>query len=335
MSKLLKIFIIVIIVSFTLSFIVGLWILKCENFLDNNYISLSLEIYKGESVNETYNKIFKHLNPPPFFKEYLIYTYKFAKNRKFGDYEFKNKSLRKVIYDIKNGNVIKIKITIPEGYNIYEIAKLLEAKDITTYEKFIATAHNTKFINQLTGLKLKTIEGLLYPETYYFSKKQTPENIITTMYKLFKERLPDNFENEVSKHGLTFYEGIILASIVQKETYLEDEYPIVASVFYNRLKRKMKLQSDPTVIYGIFENFNGNLQKKDLHNDNNPYNTYIIKGLPPTPICNPSRKAIKAVIYPATTNYLYFVADKNGKHHFSKTYFEHKKKVYLYQIKKH
>ncbi|MGA1845763.1 endolytic transglycosylase MltG [Deferribacter abyssi] len=334
MTKLLKFFIIIISILFSFTFVVGLWILKCEKFLNNNYISLNLKIEKGESVTKTYNKIFGYLNPPPFFKKYLIYSYNFAKNRKFGDYKFNNKSLKKILYDIKNGNVVKVKITIPEGFNIYEIAKLLESKKITTYKDFIKTAHNRNFIQQLTGLDLTTIEGLLYPETYYFSKKQTPENIISTMYRLFKERLPDNFEKEISKHGLTFYEGIILASIVQKETYLENEYPIIASVFYNRLKRKMKLQSDPTVIYGIFENFNGNLQKKDLRNNNNPYNTYKIKGLPPSPICNPSIQAIKAVMYPAVTNYLYFVADKNGKHHFSKRYLEHKKKVYLYQIKK-
>jgi UPF0755 protein len=149
----------------------------------------------------------------------------------------------------------------------------------------------------------------------------------------FNKNLPKKFTEKIKKQGLSFYQGIILASIIQKETYKLDEYPLIASVFYNRLKKRMRLQSDPTVIYGM-ENYQGNIQKKDLLNKSNVYNTYKHSGLPPTPICNPSKHALDAVINPRQTNYLYFVADKKGGHIFSTNYQDHRKNIRKYLLNK-
>lgn len=331
-KNLINIFVILIFVIFIITFLLSFWIYKCENFINNTYITTEIKIEKNENVSKTYDKLFKYLKTPIFFKKYLILMYDFASNRKYGYYKFINKNIKSVLNDLKNGNTLKTKVTIPEGFNIYQIASTLEKSKIISYYDFINAVTNNKIIVKITGKSYKTLEGFLYPETYFFQYDETPINIIEAMYKEFTNKLPINFTEKVNENGLTFYEGLILASIIQKETYIDAEYPLIASVFYNRLNRHMPLQSDPTVIYGIFQKFNGNLQKKHLKDKNNPYNTYIYKGLPPTPICNPSINALKAVMYPAKTDYLYFVADKNGKHHFSKTYSEHRRKVYKYQI---
>ncbi|MCA1980321.1 MAG: endolytic transglycosylase MltG, partial [Calditerrivibrio sp.] len=136
----------------------------------------------------------------------------------------------------------------------------------------------------------------------------------------------------VKKRGLSMYEGIILASIVQKETFVEEEYPVVASVFYNRLRKNMRLQSDPTIIYGMGDRFDGNIKKSDLLDKNNRYNTYTINGLPPTPISNPSKGALEGVMNLAETDFLYFVAKKDGTHIFAKSYEEHLINVKKYQM---
>jgi UPF0755 protein len=151
------------------------------------------------------------------------------------------------------------------------------------------------------------------------------------MVETFFKNLPKQFEEKAKNNGLTVYEAVILASIIQKESYYKDELPLISSVFHNRLKKRMRLESDPTIIYGIYENFDGNIRKKDLIDKSNIYNTYKIFGLPPTPICNPDKYSLEAAVNPAKTDYLYFVADKEGKHHFSKTYAEHSKKVYKFQ----
>jgi len=159
-----------------------------------------------------------------------------------------------------------------------------------------------------------SLEGFLYPDTYFLTPEINEEEFIRKMYSNFLTKIPENFASVVAQKGLTFYQGVILSSIIQKETFVKEEYPVIASVFYNRLKRNIRLQSDPTIIYGLGDKFDGNLKKTDLIDKTNPYNTYVISGLPPTPICNPSVEAIKGVMYPANTQYLYFVATNDGRH---------------------
>ncbi len=176
----------------------------------------------------------------------------------------------------------------------------------------------------------------LYPDTYFFPPKSTPEFVATAMYKAFLSQLPpENFEDKADKlGGLSLYEAVTLASIIQKETYDPDEAPpLISSVFHNRLKYRMRLQADPTIIYGLYPEFDGNITKQNLRDSSNPYNTYKINGLtPPTPpICSPSKVALEAAVNPADTKYLYFVADKNHRHVFSKNYREHINQVNRHQ----
>jgi UPF0755 protein len=298
-----------------------------DSFLNKNIDTLEVDIEKGENFKTTYNKIFKDLNPPPYFDIYLKKVMNFHKKRKYGYYYAKNIKIKQFLFDIMNGKEYLIKVFVVEGSNVYDVARSLEQEGIITEKEFLDVAMDKQFIKSLTGLDAESIEGMLYPDTYFFSKKTNAQNIIKKMFKNFKRNLPEDFDKKIKLYNLTFYEGVIMASIIQKESSYIDEYPLIASVFYNRLKRNMKLQADPTVIYGIYKKFDGNLTKLHLIDQNNRYNTYIIYGLPPTPICNPTHSALEAVIKPAETKYLYFVTNGNGKHNFAVTYRDHLKNI--------
>ena len=302
-------------------------ILYYDNFLNKNVETLEVEINKGESFETTYNKIFKELEPPPYFDVYLKKFLAFHRMRKYGYYYATNVKIKQFLFDIMNGKEYLLKVFIVEGSNIYDISKALEKKSIVKDKEFLDAAMDKQFIKALTGLNAESMEGMLYPDTYFFSKKIIAQNIIRKMYANFKKNLPEHFDEKIKQYNLSLYEGITMASIIQKESFYVDEYPIIASVFYNRLKRNMKLQADPTIIYGIYKTFDGNLTKLHLIDQNNRYNTYVFNGLPPTPICNPTRSALEAVIKPAVTKYLYFVTDGNGKHNFAITYREHMKNI--------
>ncbi|MDH4101573.1 MAG: endolytic transglycosylase MltG, partial [Nitrospirota bacterium] len=193
---------------------------------------------------------------------------------------------------------------------------------------FLSRAKDRNFAKTF-GIEGATFEGYLYPDTYNFEKGVTPDEIITKMTQKFlsvynAEIAPTAKTRKISMTGL-----VTLASIVEKETGAGAERDMVASVYRNRLKRRMRLQSDPTVIYGI-EKFNGNLTRKDLATKT-PYNTYTNYGLPPGPIANPGRASLLAALNPADTDYLYFVSMNNGTHRFSKTLKEHNAAVDEFQ----
>ena len=161
------------------------------------------------------------------------------------------------------------------------------------------------------------------------SDEMEPEEVIKTMVHQFKKVFGPEMTNRASHLGMSEREAVILASIIEKETGLPEEKPLVSAVFHNRRTRKMPFQSDPTVIYGI-KNFNGNLTKNDLQRPT-PYNTYLKKGLPPGPIANPGKSSILAALYPAPVQYLYFVSRNDGSHQFSNTLREHNEAVWRYQ----
>ncbi len=225
------------------------------------------------------------------------------------------------------GKPITITVTIPEGKNIYDIGKILEEKKVSSYKEFISLAKDPQFVKNL-NLPGSSVEGYLFPDTYSFPPETSASVIISSMVKQFKK----NFQNlDLSNSKLNPHEVVILASIVEKETGAPEERPTIAGVFLNRLKKRMRLQSDPTTIYGTYEKFEGNLSKKHLQEEN-PYNTYKISGLPIGPICNPGIKSIEAVLNPETHGNLYFVSKNDGTHIFSPTYEEHSKAVREWQI---
>ena len=237
----------------------------------------------------------------------------------------------KVFGVLIRGVSITYPITIPEGFTRKQIAELLAEKGITDADEFLRFSGDTDLARKY-GISEPDLEGYLYPDTYRFRHHMDARKVIDVMIKRFREMLAP-YEEDVEKDPLSLKQVIILASIVEKETGNAAERPKIARVFLNRLRKKMRLESDPTVIYGL-PSFSGNLTKKDLERPT-AYNTYVIKGLPPGPIANPGIESIKAVLFPAPGNYLYFVSKNDGTHHFSTTLEEHNRAVLRYQKKGH
>jgi UPF0755 protein len=221
-------------------------------------------------------------------------------------------------------------VTIPEGYNLKQIAGALAEQKLVDEKKFLSIALSKKTAEKY-HLNAPHMEGFLYPDTYDFSLIDGEEKIIERMYQKLLTLYEKEFKAEAQQKNFTFEKLMTLASIVEKETGDPSERSLVSSVFHNRLKKHMRLQSDPTTIYGI-KNYDGNIHKKDLLT-HTPYNTYTIPALPPGPIASPGAEAIRATLRPAESDYLYFVAKTpGGSHIFSKTYEQHSRHVNSYQV---
>jgi len=232
---------------------------------------------------------------------------------------------------IVSGKSMLYRVTVPEGYNLFQVSQVIEKSGLATFDHFYQAATDPELAHEM-GIPADTFEGYLFPDTYLFSKETTPRKIITAMVNRFQEMFTENWNEQAKRLGLTIHEIVTLASIIEKETGVPDERKMISSVFHNRLRKKMRLESDPTVIYAI-PDFNGNLTRKHLQTVT-PYNTYKIRGLPPGPIANPGDKALEAALYPAEAPYLFFVAKRDRTHHFSTTISEHNKAVRKYQIRK-
>lgn len=235
-------------------------------------------------------------------------------------------NLKQVLDTLVYGQPNLTSITIPEGKNMYEMARMLEKAGIVSEKEFLDAVQHPGLISQLS-IQASTLEGYLYPETYRFAPNTSAKTVAKSMIDLFNERTKNiNFDHPfLNKHQV-----IILASVVEKETGAKFERPMIAGVFTNRLKKNMRLQSDPTTVYGIWSRYQGNIRKADLL-EITPYNTYKIPALPLGPISNPSLEAIQAVLNPEEHSYLYFVSKNDGTHVFSKTYQDHEKAVESFQ----
>jgi UPF0755 protein len=225
------------------------------------------------------------------------------------------------------GEVYVLRFAVPEGYSIYQIAELLAGRHLFDRDAFLRECSSAPLLREL-GIRGKSVEGYLYPSTYDLTPGMTPAELIRLMASQFGKVFERDFAERAKSSGLTKREIIILASMIEKEAVRPEERPLIASVFRNRLRSGMPLQSDPTAVYGV-RAFAGNVSKQDISRAT-PYNTYLIGGLPPGPIGNPGSGAIEAAINPATTRYLYFVARKDGSHHFSTTLDEHNNAVRKY-----
>jgi UPF0755 protein len=251
---------------------------------------------------------------------------------KAGEYEFHTQMLPLEVLDILvEGQVKRHLVTIPEGYTLFQIAQLLEDLNLVEKKEFLQKASSPIFINalELPQFAGPNLEGYLFPDTYHLFKEMDPEEVIRMMVHQFKKVFVPDLAHQASELGISEREAVILASMIEKETPLPEEKPLISAVFHNRLKRKIPLQSDPTVIYGI-KNFNGNLTKEHLMKPT-LYNTYLIVGLPPTPICNPGKESLLAAVRPAPVPYLYFVSKNDGSHFFSSDFEEHNRAVWKYQ----
>ncbi len=266
------------------------------------------------------------------FKYYVLFMGLEGK-LKAGEYHFTTyMSPRDVLERLLQGELTYKKITIPEGLTLKQVARLLSDRGLGTYDEIIQLLKNKQFIEKL-GIEAPTLEGYLFPDTYFYSPRENYKDLIEAMVAQFKKHFDKIWKNKSPDNPLSRYEVLILASMVEKEAMVDEERPIIAGVFLNRLQKGMLLQCDPTVIYGL-KNFNGNLTRKDLESKT-PYNTYVIKGLPPGPICNPGLSSLKAAANPAKVKYLFFVSMNNGHHFFSQTIREHINAVRKYQMRKH
>ena len=242
----------------------------------------------------------------------------------FGRYLFFGEfTLTDVVKKIKTGQVYLKRITIPEGLTVKKTCRRLARNGFGDYQKLNELANDSIFARKLTGFSIPALEGFLYPETYYFPEEITEEEILTNLVRRFFIQTAElDFE---PREDMDFYETIIMASIIEKEAIYDDEKPTIASVYMNRIEYGMKLQADPTIAY-ILELL-GRTRKRLYYKDlaiPSPYNTYLNKGLPPTPICSPSLASIRAVLYPADTDYFFFFANsKSRRHIFSQTYSQH------------
>jgi UPF0755 protein len=236
-----------------------------------------------------------------------------------------------VLSVLAKGQVKRHLVTIPEGFTLTQIAQLLENLNLVEKKGFLRETSSPAFINALglSQLAGPTLEGYLFPDTYHLLREMDPEEVIQMMVHQFRKVFGPDFVHWASESGISEREVVILASIIEKETSLSEEKPLISAVFHNRLRKKIPLQSDPTVIYGI-RNFNGNLTKENLMRPT-PYNTYLFAGLPPTPICNPGRDSLLAAVRPAPVSYLYFVSKNDGSHYFSSDIEEHNRAVWKYQ----
>ena len=295
--------------------------------------NMVVNIRSGQPFKITTDILFKAgiiKNP---FKFNLVARLKgYDKQLKAGEYALAaSMSPIKILEKLVKGKVKLYKLTVPEGLNINQIAELVAQEGFAEQAVFIESATDAAFAHE-HGISAETFEGYLYPETYYFPKSVSTKTIVSSMAKRFRLVFKPEWEERGKQLGFSIHQVVTLASIIEKETGAPFERPIISSVFHNRLKKKMRLESDPTVIYGL-KNFDGNLNRKHLETLT-PYNTYKIRALPPGPISNPGSESLEAALYPADTAYIYFVSKKDNTHQFSTNFNDHNQAVRKYQLRR-
>lgn len=229
------------------------------------------------------------------------------------------------------GRILQHEAVIPEGATAKQIGGILEEARLVSAETFAKIIQDPALMEEL-GIEGENLEGYLFPDTYQFPKRTPPAEIAKRLVTRFQTVYDESFRKQADRLGITQREVVTLASIVEEETSSPSERALISAVFHNRLKKKMRLQSDPTVIFALTD-FKGRLTKKNLAT-RSPYNTYRFRGLPPGPISNPGKEALYAALYPANVDYLYFVSKNDGTHLFSKTLREHNNAVRKYQRRK-
>ncbi len=252
-----------------------------------------------------------------------------AKTLKAGEYKFDEPATaRQVRERLISGDVYARMVVVPEGFNILEIAAAVEQAGLGPAEDFVTVANRDTALIRDLDPTAKTLEGYLFPDTYQFTRIDTPHDIAAAMVRRFRR--------EAQKIGLlgnaNMHRIVTMASIVEKETAATEERPLVAGVYYNRLAKDMILAADPTVVYAalLAGRYRGTIHQSDLQFDS-PYNTYKYAGLPPGPIANPGAASLLAAMHPAETEFLYFVSDNNGHHRFARSLGEHAANVAAYR----
>ncbi len=237
---------------------------------------------------------------------------------------------------LASGRSIEYVVTVSEGLNRFEIASIVERVGIGKRDEFLRATQDREFIRQTLGDDLPTLEGYLFPETYYVTRASGVRGLVRQMVLKFNEQFARVPQANSEATPLTKHQLVTLASIIEKETGAPEERPLISSVFHNRLRKGMRLQTDPTVIYGMWlksGNWNRNISRQDLVNPT-PYNTYVIPALPPGPIANAGFESLLSAARPAKSEFLFFVSKNDGTHIFSKEYSQHRAAVGTFQLDK-
>ncbi len=318
----------------------GLFYLLTKQFLFEGPDKQGREVIYEVKPGQSLNSIARDLKDQGVLKNaeaFVLYgrVTRQIPNIKRGEYRFTTAMTPpQVMSVITSGFSIARALTIPEGYSVFEVADLLEKKGFASSVEVMSLSFDKSFIKKVLGVERTSLEGYLFPETYSFTKYMGAEKILSEMVRTFKEnfdRIPKPFP-----FGWTDYQVITMASIIEKETGAPHERQIISSVFHNRLKKNMRLQTDPTIIYAKALKSGKiviDIKKADL-SWAHPYNTYTRAGLPPGPISNPGFDAIKAAVNPAITDFLFFVSQNDGTHVFSESYEKHAAAVKKFQQKR-
>ena len=335
-SKKIELYILVACVAFAIigSFAALIYYSSTPINPDGNKDTVALvDIPTGSS----FVKITEILNKAGLIKSrFLFYclalTKRATRSIRAGEYEFSDSMTPGAVIDkLLRGEIKYYRITIFEDFTTQEIVERLAESKLIDEETFLELAYDRDFLNTL-GIKAKSIEGYLFPETYKFNRSMSTRQIMKTMVNRFWKRVTPEMVKRAEELGFDLNQFVTFASIVGKESGNQAERPMISAVFHNRLKKRMPLQSDPTAVYDL-EDFSGKVRRSHLKRKS-PYNTYIIRGLPPGPIANPGIDSLNATLNPAKVNYLYFVSQKDGTHYFSSSLDMHNQAANRYRNNK-
>lgn len=302
---------------------------------------VTVEISQGDSFSQITEQLLKQkvAIKPFWFKWIALQQNKYGK-MKAGEYELPvSATMPDILAQLASGKTKQHAITFPEGWTFNQFLQALYENPYISHHPVLAPSatltqsDNPALLKKLAthGINISHAEGLFFPDTYFFAKHTSDTTVLKMAYEKMQKILQQEWQDKSTNLPVkSAYEALILASIIEKETGLKTERPQIAGVFVRRLQMGMLLQTDPTVIYGMGTHYQGNITRQDLQTAT-PYNTYRIKGLPPTPIAMPGREAIHAALHPQTGDSLYFVSKGDGSHVFSATLQAHNEAVNLYQ----
>jgi UPF0755 protein len=284
------------------------------------------QAFRAVSNNLHHRGILKH----PFKFRVLARLRGYDKRIRAGEYRLSSTMTPlKILEVLSSGKVVLYRVTVPEGLTQRQIAHIVEKAGLVSKAAFSEALADKELLAKLK-IEADSFEGYLFPETYFFPKGVSAQKIISTMVNRFRSQFKPEWRKQAETLGWSVHDVVTVASIIEKETGDPSERAVISSVFHNRLRKKMRLESDPTVIYGL-KDFDGNITKNDL-NRSTPYNTYKIRGLPPGPIANPGAASIESALFPADTDYLFFVSKKDRTHQFSTNVNDHNRAVRKYQL---
>ncbi|MCX5850345.1 MAG: endolytic transglycosylase MltG [Deltaproteobacteria bacterium] len=298
--------------------------------IDRKNMTVLVDIPTGSS----FLKVTETLHQAGLIKSrILFYSLTIIKNARrhirAGEYEFNTSLTPSAMIDKLLRGEIKIhKVIIREDLSLREIVVLLDTEKLINKEDFFELACDEEFLKSL-NIKADSLEGYLFPDTYYLDRSMSTRQIVKAMVNQFWKKVTPEMIKRAGEKRFNIHQLVTFASIIGKESGNDAEKPLISAVFYNRLKKRMPLQSDPTAVYDL-DNFEGKILRSHLKRKS-PFNTYVIRGLPPGPIANPGVTSLKAVLYPASVNYLYFVSKKDGTHFFSSSLAEHKHAINRYR----